>query len=36
MQYIKEPAFWIAVVVVAVAVNWLWSTFVSKGKGKLV
>lgn len=34
MQYIKEPMFWAAVVLVAVVVNWLWSRFT--GKGKLV
>jgi len=32
MTYIKQPAFWIAVVVVAVAVNFLWNMITSKGK----
>lgn len=35
MQYIGSPAFWFAVVVVAVVVNWAWMKFFS-GKGKLV
>lgn len=35
MHYVREPAFWIAVVIVAVVVNWLWGMF-AKGKGKLV
>jgi hypothetical protein len=32
MNYIKEPMFWVAVVVVAVVVNWLWNMFTQKGK----
>jgi hypothetical protein len=32
MQYIKEPMFWVAVVVVAVVVNWLWNMLTQKGK----
>jgi len=35
MHYIKEPTFWLAVIVVAVVVNWLWGKFF-QGKGKLV
>lgn len=34
MTYAKQPAFWIAVVVVAVVVNFAWNFFT--GKGKLV
>jgi hypothetical protein len=34
MQYLREPVFWLSVVIVAVAVNWLWKMFT--GKGKLV
>lgn len=34
MSYIKEPAFWIAVLVVAVAINFVWNAVT--GKGKLV
>lgn len=32
MQYVKQPAFWFAVVVVAVAVNFLWNMLTKKGK----
>lgn len=32
MTYIKEPAFWLAVVAVALVVNFLWSKFAGKGK----
>jgi hypothetical protein len=32
MQYIKEPAFWFAVVVVAVVVNFVWRMVTNKGK----
>lgn len=32
MQYIKEPAFWVAVVIVALVVNFLYSKFAGKGK----
>lgn len=32
MTYLREPAFWIAVVIVAVAVNWVWNYFTKKGK----
>lgn len=35
MSYLKEPMFWVAVVVVALVVNWLYKV-VAKGKGKLV
>lgn len=34
MTYAKQPAFWIAVVVVAIVVNFAWNFFT--GKGKLV
>jgi hypothetical protein len=34
VTYIKEPGFWVAVIVVAVAVNWIWQMV--SGKGKLV
>lgn len=34
MTYVKQPAFWIAVVLVAVLVNFAWN-FVT-GRGKLV
>jgi hypothetical protein len=34
LSYAKQPAFWIAVVLVAVVVNWAWS--MATGKGKLV
>lgn len=34
MHYIKEPAFWVAVVVVALVVNFVWQ-FIAK-RGKLV
>jgi len=32
MQYLKVPAFWIAVVAVALVVNWIWNKFTAKGK----
>ena len=32
MSYIKEPGFWIAVVVVAVVVNWVWAMVTNRGK----
>lgn len=32
MQYVKEPMFWFAVVVVAVVVNWVWNFFTKRGK----
>jgi hypothetical protein len=35
MEYLKEPVFWVSVVVVALVVNWLWGKFM-QGKGKLV
>jgi len=35
MGYLKEPGFWLAVIIVAVVVNWAWMKFFS-GKGKLV
>ena len=34
MTYVKQPGFWIAVVVVALAINFAWNFFT--GKGKLV
>lgn len=34
MAYIRQPAFWVAVVVVAVVVNFVWQ-FIAK-RGKLV
>lgn len=34
MQYLKEPVFWFAVVIVAVVVNFVWQMIV--GRGKLV
>lgn len=35
MGYLKEPGFWLAVIIVAVVVNWLYAKFFA-GKGKLV
>ena len=35
MEYLKQPVFWISVIVVAVLVNFLWMKFLG-GKGKLV
>jgi hypothetical protein len=35
MEYLKQPVFWVSVVLVALIVNWLWSKFMG-GKGKLV
>jgi hypothetical protein len=32
MTYIKQPGFWIAVVIVAVAVNFVWNMVTKKGK----
>jgi hypothetical protein len=32
MQYVRQPGFWLAVVVVAVAVNFLWNLLTKKGK----
>ena len=32
MEYLKQPAFWVAVIVVAVAANWLWMKFGKQGK----
>lgn len=34
MEYLKEPIFWVSVVIVAVVVNYLWKMFM--GRGKLV
>jgi hypothetical protein len=34
-QYIGQWHFWVAVVIVALIVNWLWQKFYP-GKGKLV
>lgn len=34
MSYIKEPMFWVAVIVVAVVINFVWNMVT--GKGKLV
>lgn len=33
-EYVKQPVFWLSVILVAVVVNWLWAKF-GKG-GKLV
>jgi hypothetical protein len=33
-EYLKQPIFWVSVVVVAIAVNWVWQMVA--GKGKLV
>jgi hypothetical protein len=35
MTYIKEPMFWVAVIVVALIVNYAWK-MLFKGKGKLI
>lgn len=32
MTYIKQPGFWIAVIIVAVAVNFVWNMLTKKGK----
>lgn len=32
MVYLKEPGFWVAVVVVAIAVNFLWNVITARGK----
>jgi len=32
MAYIRQPGFWVAVVVVAVVINFLWNFFTQKGK----
>lgn len=34
LAYAKQPAFWVAVVLVAIVVNWGWNMVT--GKGKLV
>lgn len=33
--YLKEPGFWLAIIIVALAVNWAWMKFFA-GKGKLI
>lgn len=33
-EYLTHPGFWVAVIVVAVIINWAWNKFT--GKGKLV
>lgn len=35
LEYIKQPVFWISVIIVALVANWVWMKFFS-GKGKLV
>lgn len=32
MEYVKNPMFWLAVVVVALAVNFAWNFFTKRGK----
>jgi len=32
MQYLKEPAFWVAVIVVAIVVNFAWQMIAKRGK----
>lgn len=32
MEYLKNPMFWLAVVIVAVIVNFAWNMFTKKGK----
>jgi len=32
MSYLKEPMFWVAVILVALAVNWAWNFFTKRGK----
>lgn len=32
MTYLKEPMFWLSVIIVAVVVNWLWAKFGKSGK----
>lgn len=32
MEYIRNPMFWIAVVAVAIIVNFAWNFFTKKGK----
>lgn len=32
MEYIKNPMFWLAVIIVAVIVNFAWNFFTKKGK----
>jgi hypothetical protein len=34
MEFLKNPMFWVAVVLVCLAVNYAWSKFMG-GKGKL-
>lgn len=34
-EYLKQPVFWLSVVVVALVVNWAYMKFM-QGKGKLV
>ena len=34
MHYLREPVFWLSVVVVAFVVNWVYGKFFA-GKGKL-
>jgi hypothetical protein len=34
-EYLFHPAFWISIIIVAIAVNWVWGKFFG-GKGKLV
>jgi len=35
MEYLRQPLFWLSVVVVALVVNWAWMKF-GNGNGKLV
>ena len=32
MTYVKDPMFWFAVILVAVAVNYAWNFFTKRGK----
>lgn len=32
MEYLKQPVFWVSVVIVALVVNWLWMKFGHGGK----
>lgn len=32
MEYLRHPAFWFAVIIVAVAVNFAWNYLTSRGK----
>lgn len=34
-EYLKQPVFWLSVLVVAFVINWVWNTLLKK-QGKIV